>query len=99
MAWGSPGHRVRHFDGRPFHRFHHDGSAFFFGLGVGALVTAPFWYAPAYPYPMYAYPSYPPPAVQPPVYWYYCQKPAGYYPYVPQCPGRWLTVGPPAGAP
>jgi hypothetical protein len=101
MAWGSPGHGFphfggrpfHHFDGRPFHHFHHDHFPFFFGLGVGALVTAPlWWYGPTYPYPVY-------PPVPPSAYWYYCQDPAGYYPYVPQCPGGWLTVVPPAGAP
>jgi hypothetical protein len=30
----------------------------------------------------------------PPGYWYYCQEPAGYYPYVQQCPTEWLTVLP-----
>ena len=29
-----------------------------------------------------------------PSYWYYCQNPAGYYPYVSQCPGGWLPVVP-----
>ncbi|SER71396.1 hypothetical protein SAMN05421690_10587 [Nitrosomonas sp. Nm51] len=27
-------------------------------------------------------------------YWYYCQDPDGYYPYVKQCPGGWLRVNP-----
>lgn len=27
-------------------------------------------------------------------YWYYCQKPDGYYPYVKECPGGWLQVAP-----
>ncbi|SET53402.1 hypothetical protein SAMN05216326_13416 [Nitrosomonas marina] len=27
-------------------------------------------------------------------YWYYCQNPEGYYPYVKQCPGGWLRVSP-----
>ncbi len=31
-----------------------------------------------------------------PAYWYYCQNPQGYYPYVTQCLGGWLTVIPPA---
>jgi hypothetical protein len=50
------------------------------------------WYAydaPVYPYPdpdaytqvMSAIP-----------YWYYCQDPAGYYPYVTQCSGPWQPV-------
>jgi hypothetical protein len=30
--------------------------------------------------------------------WYYCQNPAGYYPYVQQCPTQWQPVpGRPAG--
>lgn len=36
-----------------------------------------------------------PPAPQtapPPQYWYHCDNPAGYYPYVPQCPGGWQKV-------
>ena len=58
-----------------------------------------------YPYPYYA-PS--PPVVvheQPPIeippqqqtyYWYFCQNPQGYYPYVQSCPGGWLKVVPDA---
>ncbi len=42
----------------------------------------------------------PPPqvSVQPPpppqAYWYYCDNPQGYYPYVQQCPGGWRQVVP-----
>jgi eukaryotic-like serine/threonine-protein kinase len=28
----------------------------------------------------------------PPMFWYYCHNPAGYYPYVPSCPGGWTPV-------
>lgn len=66
----------------------------------------PGWWGPAYPYPY----SYSPPVVvqQPPVsvqpppapeesqYWYYCQDPQGYFPYVRQCPQGWMKVVPPA---
>lgn len=55
------------------------------------------WYL--YPAPVYPYPdSYQPPIVQaPPVngpaqYWYYCNKPRGYYPYVAQCRTPWQAV-------
>jgi hypothetical protein len=61
------------------------------------------WYL--YPSPVYPYPDpYVPPviAVQPapPVAqaqpqaqtWYYCDKPAGYYPYVPECSSGWKAV-------
>ncbi len=61
-----------------------------------------------YPYPAYVYPAppvvierpapiivesppAPPPAQQ---YWYYCEDPKGYYPYVSQCPRGWMQVVP-----
>ena len=64
----------------------------------------PISYAYPYTYP-YAYPyAYPPVVVQPapqvpvqlppPQYWYYCDNPQGYYPYVRQCPGGWRAVSP-----
>jgi hypothetical protein len=72
-------------------------------IGVG-----PVWYPPyAYPYP-YVYPAPPvvierpaptvveaPPPAEP-QYWYYCEDPKGYYPYVPQCPRGWMQVVPQA---
>lgn len=27
-------------------------------------------------------------------YWYYCDRPDGYYPYVKECPGGWERVAP-----
>ena len=27
-------------------------------------------------------------------YWYYCQNPQGYYPYVGECPDGWQQVAP-----
>jgi hypothetical protein len=65
-------------------------------------------YAPAYTGPVVAQPptyiQQPPPAIQQapsqqptaPSYWYYCEGAQAYYPYVPECPGGWLTVAPPA---
>lgn len=65
----------------------------------------PWWGAP-YPYSYYAPPvviqQQPPPVYVEPApreqeeqnYWYYCQEPQGYYPYVKQCPGGWLKVVP-----
>lgn len=44
----------------------------------------------------------PPVYVQPPQapqYWYYCQNPQGYYPYVQQCPPGWMKVVPPDNPP
>ena len=39
-------------------------------------------------------PAYSQPEQQQPSYWYYCQNPQGYYPYVKSCPGGWITVVP-----
>ncbi|OIQ75233.1 hypothetical protein GALL_431000 [mine drainage metagenome] len=33
-----------------------------------------------------------PPGPAPQSFWYYCQNPAGYYPYVANCPGGWTPV-------
>jgi hypothetical protein len=30
-----------------------------------------------------------------PNYWYYCEDPKGYYPYVTECPDGWMKVVPP----
>ncbi|OZB69392.1 MULTISPECIES: hypothetical protein [unclassified Thiomonas] len=38
-----------------------------------------------------------PPGPAPQSFWYYCQNPAGYYPYVSVCPGGWTPV--PASSP
>ncbi|MGH7535247.1 MAG: hypothetical protein ACREMG_06645 [Gemmatimonadales bacterium] len=61
-------------------------------------------YAYGYPYYAYAPPvvaAAPPPVYvqpdQPPEYWYYCQSPQGYYPYVQHCPQGWIQVVPQPG--
>jgi hypothetical protein len=85
-------HAHRHFPPGParFHRGAHVGAGLAFGIGVGALLTAPWWYPSrvypyyypsyAYPYPVYPYPAYPHPAYPP-------AADPGY------------SYGPPAGAP
>lgn len=88
-----------------FARGHFSGSIWI-GPGWGP------WWGPVYtyPYPYYASPPVvvqQPPAeyVQPstqseePSYWYYCQNPQGYYPYVKQCPNGWLKVVPSTPSP
>lgn len=70
-------------------------------------IVAGMWYfypAPVYPYPnpyeppvvlVEQAPPAPPPVAAPPAppqYWYYCQNPAGYYPYVAKCRGPWQAV-------
>lgn len=81
-------------------RGHYWGHRFYWG---GSIMLGPWWY-PWYPYP-YGYYAAPPSYVQPPQvyvqpqqpqqsYWYYCQDPKGYYPYVQSCPGGWMKVLP-----
>lgn len=89
---------------------HGGGSRFFFGGSVVLGPWWPWypWYSscPYCPYHPYYYPA-PLAAVQqqPPVYtepapseseyyWYYCQDPQGYYPYIKSCPGGWMNVVP-----
>lgn len=60
----------------------------------------PYGYSYPYPYPYsYSSPAYPSAALPAPSqpqqsYWYYCQDPKGYYPYVQSCPGGWVQVTP-----
>ena len=68
--------------------------------GPGVYVGPPVVWAP-YPYPYHSPavvvespPVYVEPQPAAPVYWYYCQNPKGYYPYVSQCPGGWTPVAP-----
>lgn len=74
------------------------------GWGSADYWGYPYPYAyPYYPYP--PYPAYyaPPPGPQaqgsnqiagapPPQYWYYCDNPQGYYPYVQNCGTAWRQV-------
>ncbi len=62
-------------------------------------MVGPVWYF--YPAPVYPYPDpFQPPAVGvplapsslPPQFWYYCDNPSGYYPYVPRCRGNWRAL-------
>lgn len=52
--------------------------------------------------PVYQQPSVTPtpPSEAPTQYWYRCNEPKGYYPYVPECPGGWTKVPatPPPGS-
>jgi len=72
--------------------------------GVNFNWSGPLWWGPwSAPFGFYT----PPPVIvqqQPPVfvqpeqqqtdYWYYCQNPQGYYPYIKSCPGGWMRVVP-----
>jgi len=89
---------------------HHGGDSHFFFSGSVVLGPWYPWYPyyPYYSYyPCYPYYD-PAPAVaveqqpqqyaesgeQQSDYWYYCQNPQGYYPYVQSCPGGWMKVVP-----
>jgi hypothetical protein len=101
LAWTrpvGPGFHHPGFHPRFHHGFHHGpgvgfGVGVFTGVAVGAALAAPYYY---YPSPVYVAPApvYAAPPAPTPTYWYYCTNPAGYYPYVPQCPGGWMTVVP-----
>lgn len=62
------------------------------GAMVGATLAAPYYYPPL---PVVV--QTPPPVyIQPEQqdYWYYCQDPQGYYPYIQSCPNGWMKVVP-----
>jgi hypothetical protein len=73
------------------------GPRFFWG---GSIVVGPPWYPDYYQAPPVVIQQDPPTYVQPQLpqenYWYYCQNPQGYYPYVSSCPGGWMKVVPQA---
>ena len=69
-----------------------------YGVGPWGYPYAYPYYAPYYEYP---YSAYPPldnqiavPSEPQQSYWYHCQDPEGYYPYVKSCPGGWAQVVP-----
>jgi hypothetical protein len=81
------------------------GHGYYGGWGAGIYLGVPLglgW--PGYPYGYYPYPAPPVVVQQAPVYvqpqqeeayyWYYCQSPKGYYPYVNNCPAGWMKVVP-----
>lgn len=110
-AWHGGSHGSGFAPHRSFSHDHFRGHSHFGArvfIGSGFLLGAPWWWGPGYPY--YAEPPVviqeePPAYIQqgaeppPPAYWYYCQSPQGYYPYVKDCPGGWLTVVPPSNPP
>lgn len=77
---------------------------FYLGLPLYPRSYYPYPYYPYYPPAIVPVPSSPPVYIErpaPPVqqqfpagYWYYCNNPEGYYPYVTDCPGGWRQVDP-----
>jgi hypothetical protein len=80
------------------------------GWGVTWGLGYPYYGYPYYPYydaapvvveqpatEVYVQPAQQQTAPSQPVgtgYWYYCQNPQGYYPYVKECPNGWMKVVP-----
>ena len=74
--------------------------------GPPAYAPRPYWGPTRYYYPVppvLVVPQQPPVYVQQnqqePDYWYYCQNPQGYYPYIKSCPGGWMKVVPETAPP
>jgi hypothetical protein len=80
----------------------------YYGYGYGGYGYGGYGYGYGWPYYPSTYQSdypieplnsqspenYRQPQQQQPNYWYYCTNPQGYYPYIRNCPGGWLTVVP-----
>ena len=88
------------------HRGNYGGSGFgfYFGAPLYPYPTYryryPYYFPPAIvtvpaPPPVYIQQT-PPPVSQtnPAAYWYYCNNPEGYYPYIKECPNGWQKVEP-----
>lgn len=84
-----------HWHGGRWHHGHHDGRLGWWWV-VGTM-----WYF--YDYPVWPYwyerervivveQEAPPAGPPPPAYWYWCDSPKGYYPYVAQCAVEWKPV-------
>jgi hypothetical protein len=80
------------------------------GLGYGLGYYGGSYYSPYYAYPpaVVTVPVAPPVYIQqapqviqqnPSGFWYYCDNPQGYYPYIKQCPSGWQQVEPTPPAP
>jgi hypothetical protein len=87
---------------------HHHGARFGFYVGSPFFFDPFYSWRFGYPYPYYpptiiTVPSQPPVYIEqtpaptrqyPAGYWYYCDNPQGYYPYVKHCPSGWQPVEP-----
>jgi hypothetical protein len=106
-AYASYGHRGYGYRGYGYRGYKHGGYGYrgyghYHSRGPSFSIVVPFglpyFYPPVVvaPPPVYVQPQ-PQVYVQPPPpqpYWYYCDNPQGYYPYVAQCPGGWRAVPP-----
>ena len=75
-------------DGHWYHGDHDRHHGWWWVVGGGW-----FWFAePVYPSPDFYVPPQVVVAVPPSQYWYWCDQPAGYYPYITQCTVPWRAV-------
>jgi hypothetical protein len=85
----------------------HVGVGFYFGAPYSyPYYASPYYYPYSYYPPVVVTPAQPPvyieqqsaqpvsPTVSESYYWYHCDKPEGYYPYIKDCPGGWQKVTP-----
>lgn len=106
--WGGWGRPYGGYYGRGNY---YGGLALGLGLGYGlGYYGGSSYYSPYYAYPstVINVPVTPPVYIQQPApvmqqhpagYWYYCNNPQGYYPYVQQCQNAWQQVAPTPPAP
>jgi hypothetical protein len=90
----TPAERVAWHHGGWRHAWHHGHSGWWWVVG-GAWFFYP---EPIYPYPEYIgsedYYDYDGTYGTPDYYWYYCEDPPGYYPYIQYCNRAWEAVPP-----
>ena len=110
-ARGGGGHGGGHHGGGWSHGGYYNGIGLgVLGLGYGLGYYSRPYYSPYYVYPptIVTVPMTPPVYIQqaspvtqqyPAGYWYYCNNPSGYYPYIKQCPNGWQQVEPTPPAP
>jgi hypothetical protein len=96
-AWNG-GYGYRGYGYRPYGYYRYRSPSVVVVPRVVVPFGVPYVYPPVVvaPPPVYVQPP-PRVYVQPPPsqpYWYYCDNPPGYYPYVQQCPGGWRQVNP-----
>ncbi len=72
-----------------------------YGYPYGYQYGYPYGYPYGYAPPVVIQREAPPVYIQPPQqqYWYWCDDPRGYYPYVQQCTTGWMPVVPQASPP
>ena len=102
QAHSRGGHYISHYHSHP-------SFGFYLGLPFYPRPYYPYYpyyypYYPYYPPEIVRVPANPPVYIErgtpqstqplPSGYWYYCNNPEGYYPYVKECPSGWRQVDP-----